>query len=46
LSELQAAWEADHARLEALEADRAHLDRLTAWAALPWWRRLFTPPPE
>ena len=34
------------ARLETLEADRARFERLATWAALPWWRRLFTPPPE
>ena len=33
------------ARLEKLEADRARFERLASWAALPWWRRLFTPPP-
>ena len=34
------------ARLERLEASTAHAERLRAWAALPWWRRLFTAPPE
>jgi DNA-binding transcriptional MerR regulator len=34
------------ARLERLEASSAHAERLRAWAALPWYRRLFTPPPE
>ena len=33
------------ARLERLEASTAQSERLRAWAALPWWRRLFTPPP-
>lgn len=32
-------------RLERLEAITAQSERLRAWAALPWWRRLFTPPP-
>lgn len=32
-------------RLERLEADNAHTERLKAWAALPWWQRLFIPPP-
>jgi DNA-binding transcriptional MerR regulator len=34
------------ARLERLEADQARAARLTSWAALSWWRRLVTPPPE
>lgn len=35
--------------LEQLQLDRAadqeRLKRLQDWAALPWWKRLFTPPP-
>ena len=36
LSSLRASWEEDHKRLE----------KITAWARLPWWRKLFTSPPE
>ena len=45
------------ARFERLEADRQstakevselreRLDALAGWAALPWWKRLFNPPPK
>lgn len=36
LDTLRSAWKEDHVRL----------DRLAAWVALPWWKRLFTPPPK
>ena len=36
LEALRASWKVDHERLE----------RFAEWAALPWWKRLFTPPPK
>lgn len=36
LEKLRAAWQEDHARLE----------KFSRWAALPWWKRFFTPPPK
>lgn len=39
LETLRAVWASDHERLDRLE-------KIAEWAALPWWRRLFTPPPK
>lgn len=36
LQQLRADHESDHERLQRLEA----------WLRLPWWKRLFTPPPQ
>jgi hypothetical protein len=50
LDRLDTAYHAIMSELDQLRTDRAadreRLERLENWLRLPWWKRIFTQPPE